>query len=116
MNWVELTGYIAASLTTLSFVPQAWLVISTRRTGGISLLMYSLFTSGIALWFIYGLAVESMPMIIANAVTLALAGAILVIAARERWQRRGTFRARPPGEPLPADLNPDIIRENRPTR
>ena len=100
-------GYAAATLTTLSFLPQAWLVIRTRRTGGISLLMYSLFVSGVALWLIYGLRVGAVPIILANAITLALASTILLIAARERYGRRGTLKARPPGEPLPEALDPD---------
>ena len=107
MTTTILIGYIAAALTTLSFVPQALLVIRTRRTGGISLLMYSLFVIGVALWLVYGLLTDAMPVVIANAVTLVLAGTILVIAARERYSRRGTLQARPPGEPLPAPLDPD---------
>jgi MtN3 and saliva related transmembrane protein len=103
----ELIGALAAILTTLSFVPQAWLVIRTRRTGGISLLMYSLFTLGVALWLVYGLMTGALPIIAANGITLILASIILSIAARERYVRRGTLKARPPGEALPARLDPD---------
>ncbi|MFZ9335657.1 MAG: SemiSWEET family sugar transporter, partial [Burkholderiaceae bacterium] len=49
-HWTELIGYIAAFLTTSSFVPQAWLTFRTRDVSGISLGMYSAFTTGIALW------------------------------------------------------------------
>ena len=49
-----------------------------------------------------------MPIIAANTVTLALAGTILFIAARERWTRRGTLQAREPGVPLTAAQNPDM--------
>ena len=89
-------GFVAATLTTISFLPQAWLVIRTRRTAGISLLMYSLFVVGVALWIVYGVKVGAVPIILANAITLALAGTILVIAARERYRRRGTLLAQPP--------------------
>ena len=103
----DLIGGLAAILTTLSFVPQAWLVIRTRRTGGISLLMYSLFVAGVALWLVYGLQTRALPIIAANGITLALAGTILTIAARERYARRGTLKARQPGQPLPDHLDPD---------
>ena len=92
----ETIGFLAATLTTVSFVPQAWLVIRTRRTGGISLLMYSLFVAGVALWLIYGLIIGAMPVVIANAVTLVLAATILAIASRERFRRWGTLKAQPP--------------------
>jgi len=108
MSTVTLLGYAAAILTSLSFIPQAWLVIRTRRTGGISLLMYSLFTVGVSFWLIYGIASKAMPIIAANAVTLTLAGTILFIAAKERWDRHGTLKARAPGVPLTAEQNPDI--------
>ena len=73
----DLLGYLAASFTTLSFVPQAWLTFRTRDVRGVSLGMYSVFTLGVALWLAYGVALGAWPVIAANAVTLALAVAIL---------------------------------------
>ncbi len=70
-------GYIAATLTTLSFVPQAWRTLRTRDTRSLSLLMYLVFTVGIAFWLAYGLALGSWPIILSNAATLVLAGIIL---------------------------------------
>ncbi len=84
MNWTELIGYAAAILTTGSFVPQAWLTFRTRDVSGISLGMYSVFTGGIALWLIYGLAMGAWPIIAANAITLTLAASILVMKLRYR--------------------------------
>jgi MtN3 and saliva related transmembrane protein len=73
----ELIGYLAAALTTCSFIPQAWLTFRTRDVSGISLGMYSVFTVGIALWLLYGLMLGAWPIVLANAITLALASAIL---------------------------------------
>lgn len=73
----DLIGYLAASLTTLSFVPQAWHTFRTRDVSGISLGMYSVFTLGVALWLVYGLLLQAWPVVIANAITLILALAIL---------------------------------------
>jgi MtN3 and saliva related transmembrane protein len=72
-------GYLAASLTTLSFVPQAWHTFRTRDVAGISLGMYSAFTAGVALWLAYGFALGAWPVIVANFITLALAASILAM-------------------------------------
>lgn len=78
----ELIGYCAASLTTLSFVPQAWLTFRTRDVRGISLGMYSAFTIGVALWLLYGVLMGAWPIVLANAVTLGLASVILGMKLR----------------------------------
>lgn len=77
-------GYVAAFLTTASFVPQAWLTLRTRDVSGISLGMYSVFTTGVALWLLYGWLTGAWPVVLANAVTLALASFILVMKLRFR--------------------------------
>jgi MtN3 and saliva related transmembrane protein len=75
-DWI---GYSAATLTTASFVPQAWLTFRTRDVSGISLGMYASFTLGVGLWLAYGIAIDEWPVIIANAITLALAASILLM-------------------------------------
>jgi len=80
----DLIGYIAASLTTLSFLPQALHTFRTRDVSGISLGMYSMFTVGVALWLVYGLLLSAWPIVVANAITMALALAILVMKLRYR--------------------------------
>jgi MtN3 and saliva related transmembrane protein len=80
----ELIGYFAAVLTTCSFAPQAWLTFRTRDVKGISLGMYAVFASGVALWLAYGLMLQAWPIVAANAVTLALALAILAMKLRYR--------------------------------
>jgi MtN3 and saliva related transmembrane protein len=72
-----LAGYPAAFLTTVAFLPQAIQSWRTRDLAGISLPMYSLFTSGVALWLVYGIAIGSLPIILANSVTLVLASMVL---------------------------------------
>lgn len=82
IDLTESLGYAAATLTTASFVPQAWLTFKTRDVRGISLGMYSAFTLGIALWLVYGWRIEAWPVVIANVITLALAASILVMRVR----------------------------------
>ncbi|MGY8964536.1 MAG: SemiSWEET family sugar transporter [Flavobacteriales bacterium] len=79
MEWM---GWIAALLTTISFVPQAIKVIQSRSTEAISLWMYILFTLGIAAWLAYGIHLNDMPMMIANVITLSLAIVILTVKVR----------------------------------
>ena len=78
----EWIGGIAATLTTCSFLPQVWRVWRTRHTKDISLLMYVLFTVGVALWLAYGILLGAWPVIIANGITLLLAGTVLVLKLR----------------------------------
>lgn len=73
----EWVGYLAASLTTLSFLPQAIQTIKTRNTDSLSLGMYSMFTAGVLMWLIYGLMISNYAIIVANAVTFVLAASIL---------------------------------------
>ncbi|MCP9917743.1 SemiSWEET family sugar transporter [Cyanobium sp. ATX 6F1] len=81
---IDLLGYGAATLTTLSFIPQAIKTLRRGDTRGISLSMYSLFTSGIALWLVYGVLTRNGPLMVANAVTVVLAGLILQHKLRDR--------------------------------
>lgn len=78
----EWIGYVAATLTTLSFLPQAVKTIRTRDTRAISLGMYVAFTVGVACWFFYGVVLASWPMIVSNLVTLGLSATILVLKLR----------------------------------
>jgi MtN3 and saliva related transmembrane protein len=73
----ETIGYLAATLTTASFLPQAILTIRTKDTESLSLSMYSLFTLGVFCWLIYGIYLSNKAMIFANAITLVLATSIL---------------------------------------
>jgi MtN3 and saliva related transmembrane protein len=75
-------GYVAATLTTLAFVPQAVKTLRSRDTRSISLGMYAVFTVGVAFWFGYGIALHSWPMIVSNAITFVLAGSILLLKLR----------------------------------
>jgi MtN3 and saliva related transmembrane protein len=82
MNGMEWTGYVAATLTTLAFVPQAIKTIRSRDTQSISLGMYVVFTIGIGFWLLYGIALESLPMIVSNIVTFVLSATILGLKLR----------------------------------
>jgi MtN3 and saliva related transmembrane protein len=78
-DWI---GYVAAILTTISFVPQVWQIWQTQITKGISLRMYILLTCGVSLWLIYGILISAWPVIIANTITVILAGVVLFMKLR----------------------------------
>lgn len=91
----ELLGLVAAFLTTASFVPQAILVLRTRNTDGLSLYMYILFTMGVSFWLVYGVLIGSLPIIIANIITVVLASMILTVKLMNTLSaRRAAIRSR----------------------
>lgn len=79
---IEILGLVAATLTTLCWLPQAARTIRTRDTRAISLVTQSAFTAGVALWLVYGIAIGSTPLILANAVTFVLVAVILAMKLR----------------------------------
>jgi MtN3 and saliva related transmembrane protein len=79
---LTLAGYCAAVCTTLSFVPQLVRVWRLRSARDISLTMFLVFSIGVFLWLVYGISIRSLPVILANAVTLALSLAILILKLR----------------------------------
>ena len=70
-------GFVAGTLTTISFLPQVYYVYRSKRTTDISLSMYLLFFFGVLMWLVYGVILGSIPIIFFNAITLVLAGAVL---------------------------------------
>lgn len=77
MEFSTIIGYVAAALTTGAFFPQAIKVYKTNHTKDISIGMFLLLTIGIFLWLVYGIILYQMPIILANSITLCLAGYIL---------------------------------------
>lgn len=84
MTLIDFFGSVAATLTTISFLPQAWHTFRTKDVSGISLGMYSVFTTGVACWLVYGLLMDAWPIVISNAITVSLAAAILMMKLRYR--------------------------------
>ena len=89
MTALDTLGYAAALCTTLSFVPQAIRVYRTRSAADISATMYTLFIAGLVLWIGYGLALRAWPIVIANTVTVLLAGWILAMKASLARRKAG---------------------------
>ena len=86
-NSVDLLGYVGAALTTIAFIPQITLVWRSDGRSGISLPMYLIFVAGVAFWLAFGILADIMPTIVANTVTLLLAGSVLVLKIRDLRRR-----------------------------
>lgn len=79
MDWITVLGLIAASCTTIAFLPQVIKAFRTRETKDISLLMYIVLVTGVFLWLVYGIIIEDIPLILANSLTLLFAAAVLIL-------------------------------------
>lgn len=84
MRWITFLGFMAGTLTTLSFVPQVHKAWRTKRCDDLSLGMLLAFGTGVLLWLIYGVLMAASPIIVANAITLALILALLWLKGRYR--------------------------------
>ncbi len=93
MQLVEILGFVAGTCTTAAFLPQVIQVWRTRSAADISLGMYCVFLLGVFLWLAYGIIVSAMSMIVANSVTLCLAG--LVLLMKLRFERAASSADKP---------------------
>jgi len=84
---IDAIGYVAATCTTISFLPQLIRVVKLRSAREISLGMFIIFSTGTALWLAYGMLLHSMPMTAANSVTFALSMSILLL--KLKYDRAG---------------------------
>ncbi len=82
MNLITILGLTAAICTTISFLPQLIKTIKTKHTKDLSLGMYSVLALGIFLWFVYGILIEDLPVILANGITLIFTVAMLFFIIR----------------------------------
>jgi MtN3 and saliva related transmembrane protein len=79
MHWITIIGLLAATCTTIAFLPQVIKTVKTKETKDISLLMYIILTTGILLWVVYGLLTMDLPIILANSITFVLALIVLML-------------------------------------
>ena len=85
---MENIGFLAAILTTFSFLPQAILTLRTRKTDEISLVMYLMLNIGIICWLVYGVVRDDVALILANSVTLLFSLPILFVKSSNKLAGR----------------------------
>ncbi len=81
-DWTDVLGLLAGILTTIAFVPQVLKTYRTKSGKDISRGMISIFSVGVLLWLVYGIVIDSLPLILANSVTLVLTLAIIALKIR----------------------------------
>lgn len=96
MDTTTLIGSAAALCSTVSFAPQAWRIIRTRQTEGLSPWMYGVTVTGFALWLIYGWRLGQWPLIVTNGLCLILSGFIFVMLILPRRQMESVAEAMDP--------------------
>jgi|SaaInlLV_10m_DNA_3_1039740.scaffolds.fasta_scaffold13508_3 MtN3 and saliva related transmembrane protein len=84
---IGIIWFIAAFCTTIAFLPQTLKIIRTKDTKALSLAMYILFTFWVAMWLIYWIIINSLPIIIANSITFILSSIILCYKIKNRYFR-----------------------------
>ncbi len=86
MDWITALGLLAATLTTLSFLPQVVKTWRMKSAEDLSLGTFGMLCTGVLCWLVYGLLIGDLPIILANAVTLVLAGSVLALAILYKWR------------------------------
>ena len=100
MDAITVIGPAAALASTISFTPQAWKIIKSRRTHDISTGMYTLTVCGFALWTAYGILLDQWPLIVTNSICLALSGFILMMKLLPRPKKEVVAHALAPESAL----------------
>jgi MtN3 and saliva related transmembrane protein len=84
IDTITIIGLIAAAFTTISLLPQVLKVWKTKSTRDISTGMFSLFCGGVFLWFVYGVFINDLPIIIAN--SLAFIQALIILIFKIKYK------------------------------
>lgn len=79
---ITIIGLVAAAFTTIALLPQLIKVCKTKSTKDISAGMFTFYCSGVFLWFVYGLYIGNLPLILANSLAFVQAVAILVFKGK----------------------------------
>jgi len=78
-NYIDLFGFLAAFLTTIAFLPQLYKTWKTKSANDVSLIMLILFIIGLICWIIYGIKINSIPILVANIITFIFNFSILIL-------------------------------------
>jgi MtN3 and saliva related transmembrane protein len=79
MDFVDVLGFSAATLTTVAFLPQLIKTWQSKSAKDVSLEMLIAFSTGVFLWLVYGIFIEAWPVIFANSLTLVFNLSILFL-------------------------------------
>jgi len=89
----EWVGVAAGVFTTIAFIPQVWKTWKSGSADDVSMMMFLLFSLGVLCWLIYGVSLQSRPMMIANSITLVLAIAVIYMKIHYAWRKKQRLKA-----------------------
>ena len=78
-NYIDFFGFLAALLTTLAFLPQLYKTWKTKTADDVSLFMLIMFITGLICWIVYGIKINSIPILVANIITFIFNFSILIL-------------------------------------
>ncbi len=78
MNSTHL-GLLAGAITSLATIPQVAKAYRTRRVRDISIWQPVLLDAGTGLWFVYGILIHDVPLIVANAFSVVCNSLLIVM-------------------------------------
>lgn len=70
MNWISIIGVLAAIVSTINQLPQAWKTIRSKDTHSLSLGMYSMVWIATSLWLTYGILLKDAPLMLSNSISI----------------------------------------------
>ena len=82
MEGGSITGFMAGTLTTFSLVPQLVKAWKSKHTKDVSLGMFVTLCAGLVLWVLYGVSINSLPVIVTNIVSFTLGMIIILLKIR----------------------------------
>jgi MtN3 and saliva related transmembrane protein len=95
LSWTDLIGSAAGTLTTIAFIPQVVKAWRTRSVEDLSSAMLLTFSTGVALWIVYGVGTRALPVVAANAITLVMA--MLLVGMKLGWTGEPARHEKRPG-------------------
>ncbi|AFY42765.1 hypothetical protein NIES2109_07910 [Nostoc sp. HK-01] len=82
MDFLTILGLVAGALTTIAFLPQMFKTWKSKSAKDVSFVMLITFMSGLLLWLVYGIALQALPIILANAISFIFNLIILCLKIR----------------------------------
>jgi MtN3 and saliva related transmembrane protein len=79
LDYYTIIGLVAAFFTTFAYLPQSIKTIRTKHTKDLSLNMIIMLEIGLITWLIYGLLINSVPVIAANTVSIVFMTIMLIM-------------------------------------
>jgi len=82
MTGVDILGYAAGAITSLTFLPQVLKTWKDKSAKDVSLLMFVIATVNEVMWIVYGALLDNWVIILTNAIVLAMSLTMIYLKLR----------------------------------